>query len=216
MKNIIKALAFTAIIGGALVGCDNKTSTPISSQASSVAQVSSSDNNTTSQAVSSSSSLVSSSTSKENSSSKNTTSSSSIAQSSSSSSSSVVISSSAAQVSSEDDTNKFPIAAILAEFPTGQGIIPIVTDKEVTYGVSSYPGNVVVEINFSSAAAAETAYNKYLADLVDYNYTTKTIWNGYGTAYFAPDKSFAVIVNPYFATASFHLDFYAGDSPHLK
>ena len=200
MKNIIKLLAFTAIIGGALVGCDNKTSTPISSQASSVAQVSSSDNNTTSQAVSSSSTLASSS----------------IAQSSSSSSSSVVISSSAAQVSSEDDTNKFPIAAILAEFPTGEGIIPIVADKEVTYSVSSYPGNVVVEINFSSAAAAETAYNKYLADLVDYNYTTKTIWNGYGTAYFAPDKSFAVIVNPYFQTASFHLDFYAGDSPHLN
>lgn len=90
------------------------------------------------------------------------------------------------------DSN-FPMEAIVADFPTANGVLPSIDDPDATFVYDNpFEGEGTVTASFVSGEAALVAYNAYTNALTTAGFTYETkIWT-YIDAYVSPDRSFMI------------------------
>lgn len=113
---------------------------------------------------------------------------------------------------------EFPTAEIYSYFPTAENVLPVLEDENASFEgeYDSYYKSYSVHITFESEELATAAYNAYVTQLKNANFTEEEKWGGYATIYYSPNNSFIVWpMNDYLDKGEIYIDIYPGDTDYF-
>ncbi len=113
---------------------------------------------------------------------------------------------------------EFPTAEIYSYFPTAENVLPVLEDENASFEgeYDSYYKSYSVHITFESEELATAAYNAYVTQLKNANFTEEEKWGGYATIYYSPDNSFIVWpMDDYLKDGEIYIDIYPGDTDYF-